>query len=53
LHARLLYERCVMLQQIGRIEEFIDIGYVLLSRHSIKLKNREEMTQEKSHLLCN
>lgn len=43
LHARLLYERCVMLQQIGRIEEFIDIGYVLLSRHSIKLKNREEM----------
>ncbi|KAH8403823.1 hypothetical protein KR215_003747 [Drosophila sulfurigaster] len=43
LHARLLYERCVMLQQIGRIEEFLDIGYVLLGRNSIKLKNREEM----------
>ncbi|XP_023033656.1 general transcription factor 3C polypeptide 3 [Drosophila willistoni] len=43
LHARLLYERCVMLQQIGRIEEFLDVGYVLLGRHSIKLKNREEM----------
>ncbi|ALC40976.1 CG8950, partial [Drosophila busckii] len=43
LHARLLYERCIMLQQIGRIEEFIDVGYVLLSRHSIQLKNREEM----------
>ncbi|XP_017108014.2 general transcription factor 3C polypeptide 3 [Drosophila bipectinata] len=41
--ARLLYERCVMLQQIGRIEEFLDVGYVLLSRHSIKLYNREEM----------
>ncbi|XP_034654564.1 general transcription factor 3C polypeptide 3 [Drosophila subobscura] len=43
LIARLLYERCVMLKQIGRIEEFLDVGYVLLSRHSIKLKNREEM----------
>ncbi|KAH8297017.1 hypothetical protein KR044_003519 [Drosophila immigrans] len=43
LHARLLYERCVMLQQIGRIEEFLDIGYVLLGRNSIKLRNREEM----------
>ncbi|EDW00669.1 general transcription factor 3C polypeptide 3 [Drosophila grimshawi] len=43
LHARLLYERCIMLQQIGRIEEFVDVGYVLLGRHSIKLKNREEM----------
>ncbi|KAH8401491.1 hypothetical protein KR009_005861 [Drosophila setifemur] len=43
LIARLLYERCVMLQQIGRIEEFLDVGYALLSRHSIKLYNREEM----------
>ncbi|XP_017868832.1 PREDICTED: general transcription factor 3C polypeptide 3 [Drosophila arizonae] len=43
LHARLLYERCIMLQQINRIDEFLDVGYVLLSRHSIKLKNREEM----------
>ncbi|KAH8395395.1 hypothetical protein KR222_009618 [Zaprionus bogoriensis] len=43
LHARLLYERCVMLKQIERIDEFLDVGYVLLARHSIKLKNREEM----------
>ncbi|XP_030388324.1 general transcription factor 3C polypeptide 3 [Scaptodrosophila lebanonensis] len=43
LHARLLYERCVMLQQIGRIEEFLEVGYVLLGRHSIKLRNREEL----------
>lgn len=43
LIARLLYERCVMLQQIGRIEEFLDVGHALLSRHSIKLYNREEM----------
>ncbi|KAH8284626.1 hypothetical protein KR018_008403, partial [Drosophila ironensis] len=43
LIARLLYERCVMLQHIGRIEEFLDVGYALLSRHSIKLYNREEM----------
>ncbi|KAH8253231.1 hypothetical protein KR032_004350 [Drosophila birchii] len=43
LIARLLYERCVMLQHIGRIEEFLDVGYALISRHSIKLCNREEM----------
>ncbi|XP_036334280.1 general transcription factor 3C polypeptide 3 [Rhagoletis pomonella] len=43
LNARLLYERCVMLQQIGEIDEFLEVGYVLLSRHSIKLRNREEM----------
>lgn len=43
LHARLLYERCIMLKQMDRIDEFIDVGYMLLSRHSIKLKNREEM----------
>lgn len=43
LHARLLYERCIMLQQINEIEEFLEIGYILLSRQSIKLRNREEM----------
>ncbi|XP_054739962.1 general transcription factor 3C polypeptide 3 [Anastrepha obliqua] len=43
LNARLLYERCVMLQQIGEIDEFLEVGYVLLARHSIKLRNREEM----------
>ncbi|XP_018790133.1 PREDICTED: general transcription factor 3C polypeptide 3 [Bactrocera latifrons] len=43
LNARLLYERCVMLQQIGEIEEFLEVGYVLLARHSIKLRNRDEM----------
>uniref|UniRef100_W8BWE9 General transcription factor 3C polypeptide 3 n=2 Tax=Ceratitis capitata TaxID=7213 RepID=W8BWE9_CERCA len=43
LNARLLYERCIMLQQIGEIDEFLEVGYVLLARHSIKLRNREEM----------
>ncbi|XP_075170013.1 general transcription factor 3C polypeptide 3 [Haematobia irritans] len=43
LHARLLYERCIMLQQINEIEEFLEIGCVLLGRHSIKFRNREEM----------
>ncbi|XP_058986422.1 general transcription factor 3C polypeptide 3-like isoform X2 [Musca domestica] len=43
LHARLLYERCIMLQQINEIEEFLEIGCVLLGRQSIKLRNREEM----------
>ncbi|KAM7345647.1 general transcription factor 3C polypeptide 3 [Cochliomyia hominivorax] len=43
LHARLLYERCIMLQQINEIDEFLEIGYVLLGRQSIKLRNREEM----------
>lgn len=43
MHARLVYERCIMLKQMDRIDEFIDVGYMLLARHSIKLKNREEM----------
>ncbi|XP_067626314.1 general transcription factor 3C polypeptide 3 [Eurosta solidaginis] len=43
LNARLLYERCLMLQQIGKIDEFLEVGYALLSRHSIKLRNREEL----------
>ncbi|XP_013103378.2 general transcription factor 3C polypeptide 3 [Stomoxys calcitrans] len=43
LHARLLYERCIMLQQINEIDEFLEIGCVLLGRHSLKFRNREEM----------
>ncbi|KNC24202.1 hypothetical protein FF38_02173 [Lucilia cuprina] len=43
LHARLLYERCIMLQQINEIEEFLEIGYVLLGRQSLKFRNREEI----------
>ncbi|XP_073812314.1 general transcription factor 3C polypeptide 3 [Musca autumnalis] len=43
LHARLLYERCIMLQQINEIDEFLEIGCVLLGRQSIKMRNREEM----------
>ncbi|KAL9915645.1 general transcription factor 3C polypeptide 3 [Glossina fuscipes] len=43
LHARLLYERCIMLQQLGKIDEFLEVGCVLLGRQSIKLRTREEM----------
>ncbi|XP_037939512.1 general transcription factor 3C polypeptide 3-like [Teleopsis dalmanni] len=44
LNARLLYERAIMLKQIGEINEYLDVGYVLISRNSLKLRNREEMT---------
>lgn len=43
MNARLLYERCLMLKQIGEIDEFLEVGYVLLGRQSVKLRNREEM----------
>lgn len=43
LHARLLYERCIMLQQVNEIDEFLEIGYIMLSRQSIKYRTREEL----------
>lgn len=42
-HARMLYERCLMLKTVNDIDEYIDVGYVLLGRHTIKLRNREEL----------
>lgn len=42
-HARMLYERCLMLKTVNDIDEYIDVGYVLLARHTIKLRNRDEL----------
>ena len=37
-----LYERCYMLKEHGDLDQYIDAGYLLLSRHCMKLRNREE-----------
>lgn len=38
-----LYERCFMLKESGCLDQYVDVGYVLLSRHCVRLRNREEM----------
>ncbi|XP_055916362.1 general transcription factor 3C polypeptide 3 [Eupeodes corollae] len=43
INPRLLYERCLMLKGVGEIDQFVDVGYVLLARNSLKLNSREEM----------
>lgn len=39
----LLYEKCLMLQEMGRYDEFIESGYLLITRHSYRLRSRLEM----------
>lgn len=39
---KLLYERCFMLKETGNLELFVDLSYILFSRHCIKYRNREE-----------
>ncbi|XP_055596294.1 general transcription factor 3C polypeptide 3 [Uranotaenia lowii] len=43
LDAELLYERCLMLKEVGRYDEFLECGSMLLTRHCIPLKSRLEM----------
>lgn len=43
INPRLLYERCLMLRNVGEIEQYMDVGYILLARNSLKLNSREEM----------
>ncbi|XP_055838448.1 general transcription factor 3C polypeptide 3 [Episyrphus balteatus] len=43
INPRLLYERCLMLKGVGEIDQYVDVGYVLLARNSLKLNSREEM----------
>ncbi|XP_053687440.1 general transcription factor 3C polypeptide 3 [Sabethes cyaneus] len=43
LDAELLYERCLMLKEVGKYEEFLSAGFMLLMRHCIPLKSRSEM----------
>lgn len=38
-----LYERCLLFKEIGRHKELIENGFLLLSRHCYKLRNRQEM----------
>lgn len=39
-----LYERCLLLKEMKRYEEYLEEGFLLLSRHCVMLRNRSEMT---------
>lgn len=39
----LLYERVLLLKEVGRREEFVKEGFLLISRHCYKIRNRNEM----------
>ncbi|XP_058462779.1 general transcription factor 3C polypeptide 3 [Malaya genurostris] len=43
MDAELLYERCLMLKEVEKYEEFLAAGFMLLMRHCIPLKSRLEM----------
>lgn len=40
---RLLYERCLMLKGVGDLEQYLDVGYLMLLRNSIKFRSRDEL----------
>ncbi|GAB0086446.1 general transcription factor 3C polypeptide 3 [Sergentomyia squamirostris] len=40
---KLLYERCFMLRETGNLELFVDLSYILFSRHCIKFRTRDEV----------
>ncbi|XP_059608474.1 general transcription factor 3C polypeptide 3 [Phlebotomus argentipes] len=40
---KLLYERCFMLKETGNLELYVDLSYILFSRHCVKYRNREEV----------
>lgn len=39
-----LYERCFMQKETGNIDQYVDIGFFLLSRNAMKLRNTDEAT---------
>ncbi|KAL1380810.1 hypothetical protein pipiens_013912 [Culex pipiens pipiens] len=43
MDAELLYERCLMLKEVGKYDEFLSAGFMLLMRHCIPLRSRLEM----------
>ncbi|XP_065087673.1 general transcription factor 3C polypeptide 3 [Ochlerotatus camptorhynchus] len=43
MDAELLYERCLMLKEIGRFDEFLSTGFMLLMRHCVPLRSRLEL----------
>nr|CAD7260817.1 unnamed protein product [Timema shepardi] len=43
LDPKLLYERCLLLKNSGRIDDFLAIGQLLLSRHCVSIRHRDEM----------
>ncbi|XP_055691480.1 general transcription factor 3C polypeptide 3 [Lutzomyia longipalpis] len=40
---KLLYERCFMLRETGNLDLFVDLSYILFSRHCVKYRTREEV----------
>ncbi|KFB41351.1 AGAP010426-PA-like protein [Anopheles sinensis] len=43
LDPEVLYERCLLLEEVGHYREFLAEGFMLLARHCYELKNRYEM----------
>lgn len=43
LDASLLYERCFILKETKNWDQFYDVGFLLISRHCIKIRSRDEM----------
>ncbi|XP_069681894.1 general transcription factor 3C polypeptide 3-like isoform X1 [Periplaneta americana] len=44
LEPGLLYEKCMLLKGVeGRTEEFLAVGQLLLSRHFVRIRNRDEL----------
>ncbi|XP_035789013.1 general transcription factor 3C polypeptide 3-like [Anopheles albimanus] len=43
LDPEVLYERCLMLEEIGHYKEFLEAGFMLMARHCYMLKNRHDM----------
>ncbi|XP_063228607.1 general transcription factor 3C polypeptide 3 isoform X2 [Bacillus rossius redtenbacheri] len=39
----MLYERCLLLKNAGRVEEFLAVGQLLLSRHCVCIRHRDEL----------
>lgn len=38
-----LYERCFMLKETGNVDQYLNVAFLLLSRHCIRLRNSYEM----------
>ena len=43
LNPTLLYEKCLLLHNEGRMDEFVPKAELLFSRHFVKIRNKEEM----------
>lgn len=43
LHTELLKEKCLLLKEMGRIEEYLQHGYMMLLRHCVHYRSRQEV----------